>query len=67
MGDQVSLKKEGGQAVLEYVLILSLALGAAVTLARGVREALDSGVLKLGAQLEKDLRTGRAPAHVFKN
>lgn len=60
-------RDEGGQAVLEYVLVLSGTLVAAGMLARGILSALDSGVLKLGGQLEKDLRTGRAPLSVYQN
>jgi Flp pilus assembly pilin Flp len=60
-------REEDGQAVLEYVLILSATLVAAGMLARGILNALDSGVLKLGGQLEKDLKTGRAPLAVYQN
>ncbi len=41
-------RDEGGQAVIEYVLVLSGTLVAAGMLARGILNALDSGVLKLG-------------------
>ena len=60
-------RDEGGQAVIEYVLVLSATLVAAGFLARGILSALDSGVLKLGGQLEKDLKTGRAPISVYQN
>ncbi len=60
-------RDEDGQAVIEYVLILSATLVAAGMLARGILSALDSGVLKLGGQLEKDLKTGRAPITVYQN
>ncbi len=60
-------RDEGGQAVIEYVLVLSATLVGAGMLARGILSALDSGVLKLGGQLEKDLKTGRAPLSVYQN
>lgn len=60
-------RDEDGQAVIEYVLVLSATLVAAGLLARGILSALDSGVLKLGGQLEKDLKTGRAPLSVYQN
>lgn len=60
-------RDEDGQAVIEYVLVLSATLVAAGLLARGILNALDSGVLKLGGQLEKDLKTGRAPISVYQN
>ncbi len=58
---------EGGQGTVEYVLILSAAVIGAATLARALMNGLNSGVLTLGATLEKDLKTGRAPANVWQN
>ncbi len=60
-------RDEDGQAVIEYVLILSATLISAGLLARGILSALDNGVLKLGGVLEKDLKTGRAPLSVYQN
>lgn len=60
-------RDENGQGVLEYILVLSATLVASGLLARGILSALDSGVLKLGGQLEKDLKTGRAPISVYQN
>jgi Flp pilus assembly pilin Flp len=61
------IKDERGQAVTEYVLLLSATVVAAGFLAKRIMAVLDSGVLKLGGQLEKDLKTGRAPLNVWKN
>lgn len=61
------LREEDGQATIEYILVLSATLVASGMLARGILNALDSGVLKLGGQLEKDLKTGRAPLSVYQN
>ncbi len=58
---------ESGQATVEYILILSVVVAGAGLLSRKLIEALDSGVLKLGGQLEKDLKTGRAPVDVWEN
>ena len=60
-------RDEDGQAVIEYVLLLSATLISAGLLARGILSALDNGVLKLGGVLEKDLKTGRAPLSVYQN
>jgi Flp pilus assembly pilin Flp len=60
-------KDEDGQALTEYVLIMSAVLVGAVGLAKGILNVLDRGVLRLGGQLEKDLKTGRAPVHVWRN
>lgn len=61
------LREEEGQGVIEYILLLSMTVIGAGLLARGILKALDSGVLKLGGQLEKDLKTGRAPLSVYQN
>lgn len=58
---------ERGQATVEYVLILSLTVATAIGLAKGILGAVDSGILRLGGQLEKDLKTGRAPLNVWIN
>lgn len=61
------LAEEDGQAITEYILILSACIFGATTLARGILKALDDGVLKLGGQLEKDLKSGRAPLTAWQN
>lgn len=61
------LRDEEGQALTEYILILSAAVVGCVTLAKTILGTLDKGILRLGAQLEKDLQTGRAPLSVWKN
>lgn len=61
------ISDESGQSVLEYVLLLSATVIGAGLLARGILNSLDSGILKLGGQLEKDLKTGRAPLTVYQN
>jgi Flp pilus assembly pilin Flp len=60
-------RKEEGQAITEYIMILSVCLMTAIALGRGIVKMFDQGILKLGAQLEKDLKTGRAPLNVWKN
>ena len=61
------IRNEEGQALTEYILILSVCVVGASALARGILKVLDQGVLKLGGQLEKDLKTGRAPLNDWKN
>jgi Flp pilus assembly pilin Flp len=51
---------ESGQATTEYVLILSFVLFGAISLAQVILSTVDQGILTLGAQLERDLKTGRA-------
>ncbi|MEK7689508.1 MAG: hypothetical protein AAB425_00650 [Bdellovibrionota bacterium] len=61
------LGDQSGQAVVEYALILGAAVAGAVGMARAIFSALDSGILRLGGQLEKDLKSGRAPIDIWKN
>lgn len=60
-------REESGQAVTEYVLLMSVALGSAIVISKGLMAAIDRFTLALGAQLEKDLKAGRAPSAVWRN
>ncbi len=57
--------EEDGQGTVEYLLILSAVVVSAVAISRTIIKTLDQGMLKLGGQLEKDLKTGRAPLYVW--
>lgn len=61
------LQDQSGQGLTEYVLLLSFCVIGASTLARGILKVIDQGILKLGGQLEKDLKTGRAPLSAWRN
>ena len=61
------LEDTSGQATVEYILILSFCVVSAVAMAKGILTVLDKGILRLGGQLEKDLKTGRAPLGVWTN
>lgn len=58
---------ESGQSITEYILILSASVVGAGLVSRQVLKALDTGILKLGGQLEKDLKTGRASVGIWQN
>lgn len=60
-------RQESGQAITEYLLLLSIVVFGATALIRGIMSAFDQGILTLGGQLEKDLKTGRAKLSVWKN
>ena len=51
----------------EYVLILAVCVVAAGAMTRQLLKVLDNGILRLGGQLEKDLKTGRAGVGIWKN
>ena len=59
--------EEEGQAVLEYILILTATVVGAGLMSRKIIQVVDTGILKLGGQLEKDLKTGRVPLDIWKN
>lgn len=61
------LADESGQAMTEYILLLSVIVVGASSLARGILKVMDQGILRLGGQLEKDLKTGRSPLSAWKN
>jgi Flp pilus assembly pilin Flp len=61
------LWEESGQAITEYVLLLSMTLVGAVALARGLITAINAATLTLGGQLEKDLKTGKVDLSVWSN
>lgn len=61
------LAEEDGQAILEYMLILMATVVGAGLMSRKILQTVDSGILALGGQLEKDLKTGRAPLAIWKN
>lgn len=58
---------ESGQGTLEYIVILSATVVGATALARQILKSLDAGVVRLGGQLERDLKTGRMKIDVWKN
>lgn len=58
---------QSGQGTLEYLLILSLVILGVAQMNRRLIDVVDRVVLRVGAELEKDLKTGRAPLSVWSN
>ncbi len=58
---------ESGQGTLEYILLLSVVVIGALGFAKAMVGTLDTGILRLGGALEKDLKTGRAEIRVWAN
>lgn len=60
-----SRQKQSGQALLEYILLLFVALAFAQFLffspEYGIKGNVDKFMLKLGAHLETDLKSGAGP------
>jgi Flp pilus assembly pilin Flp len=58
---------EDGQSMVEYLVLLSACIMGSAALARQIISVIDRGMLRLGGQLEKDLKVGRAPLNVWEN
>jgi hypothetical protein len=58
---------ERAQATVEYILLLSVVVAGAIAFSRRILGVLDKAILSVGGQLEKDLKTGRAPLGVWRN
>ena len=58
--------QKSGQAVLEYILLLSIVLGILVLGLKQLRGALDKMTLSVGANAEKNLRTGSGDPGLWK-
>ena len=61
------LSDDQGQATVEYILILSFAAVVSVALAKVILGSVDSGITRVGGQLEKDMKTGRISTSVWNN
>ena len=58
---------EDGQAIVEYVLLISLLFTVSVGFSRRILSSLDGSITIFNATLEKDLRTGRADVRFWEN
>lgn len=66
--NQISLvKNKKGQATVEYILVLAFVLFFAGKASKSIIGMLDTGILKVGGRLEKQLKTGRAQLNTWKN
>ncbi len=58
---------DSGQAITEYILLLSFVMAGVAAIMRALLPALNTVTMTIGGELEKDLKTGRAPLDVWKN
>lgn len=58
---------ESGQGIIEYLLVLFVAIFTASVLAKFSKSAWDRSVLGLGGRMEQSLKTGRTPSSAWKN
>ncbi len=50
--------RQGGQAIVEYILLLTIILGTVTYFLKTLTHSFDVGTAKVGAKLEKQIRTG---------
>jgi hypothetical protein len=62
-----SLHNRKGQSVLEYVLMIAIVMTFAGGMFKLIKNGVDQGVLGLGGNLEKSLKTGRISVTIWKN
>lgn len=62
-----SKEKESGQALIEYALLLAMAMIVALPMSRQIVSFMDQSVARLGSTLEKKLYTGKAHVTVWGN
>lgn len=60
-------KKQSGQAVLEYILLLAVILVLVTGFSKTILRTMDQGILRFGAEFEKRIKTGRLPPNVWSN
>lgn len=58
-------KKQAGQAILEYVILLSIVMTIMVYFMNTLGNSYDNTSLKLGGAVERQLRSGAAPATLW--
>ena len=56
-----------GQGTVEYILILAVIVLGASQIGKRILYSFDLSVLRIGAELERDLKSGRAPLSVWSN
>jgi hypothetical protein len=61
----VDRKKQSGQALVEYILLLSIVVGVVGFFVSKLTTSLDTTTGKYGAIVERQLRTGKAPASIW--
>jgi len=61
------IQDESGQSTVEYLLILSVCVLGVGSMVRQIRNIFDTATLRIGAVLEQDLKSGRAPLSVWSN
>ena len=59
-------RREAGQAVVEYMIILTITFGTILYFTRTMTRIFDTASPKMGGKIEVQLRAGAAPASLWK-
>ena len=57
--------QESGQAITEYILLLAIVLGMVSLFLSKLTGSFDLATTAMGGKIEKQLRTGKAPASIW--
>jgi hypothetical protein len=58
-------KKDSGQAVIEYVLVLSMVMGIMIYAVPQLKSLMNTAMTKYGGTVEQQLRTGSASPNLW--
>lgn len=58
-------KTESGQAIVEYIILLSIVVGVVAFILPKLSKGFDVANLSIGGKMEAQLRTGKAPASLW--
>ena len=61
-----SKAKQSGQAIVEYILLLSIVIGLVTVVLGKFTSTFDVATTAIGGKIELQMRTGRAPATLWK-
>ena len=65
MGKIKNLQNNSGQAIIEYILLLSIIIGIFAVVLPKMNAGLDQTTTAISSKLETQLRTGRAPTSLW--
>jgi TRAP-type mannitol/chloroaromatic compound transport system permease small subunit len=58
-------KKNSGQALIEYIILLSIMIGIFALILPGLSKTFDVATTAISGKMETQLRTGMAPATLW--
>ena len=64
-GSKRKKKNESGQAIVEYILLLSIVVATSAFFMKTLTGLFDKTAATMGAKIEVQIRTGNAPATIW--